>query len=224
MTDLPQPVKMPALHRHALALWEAMQEEAAEGVTADGALAILWEGRMTSLFDRCGIGRAKYSEVLRLLEGVGAIVQQQRGARDTPSIWALDIDIEITPEKLEYVSERFEKRGGAGKRSTPTKQTAQQVKDLARQVQQLTQRVERLERVDNVRRGEEVSEVQDARGGSEDDAGSESEWRDPSHLLQDLGMPMGEHELDRPSGREGGDSTGGGSGVEGSEDGDAEGE
>jgi len=80
-----------ALLGHCQTVYAAMEDEAYLQEIETGAEVLIWEGFLTELW--VGLGKSKgsptYSAVVRTLQAMGSATQLQRGARSTPSRWAL---------------------------------------------------------------------------------------------------------------------------------------
>ena len=90
MIDSPA-VATAALLIHSQAVYSAMEEHAYLQEIETGAEVMIWEGFTTQLWTDLGKpkGSPAYSRVIHALQDMGCARQMQRGARATPSRWAL---------------------------------------------------------------------------------------------------------------------------------------
>jgi hypothetical protein len=116
----------PVLYQQCCLVYDKMLKESEP--YGDGELYI-WEGSLTHLFNKLGLGISRYTTVTKHLQKMGSMEQKQRGGGPVPSQWILvkapDLEtFEWAKQKIKYEESQMDP-------------TAQRLQDLNRRVTNL---------------------------------------------------------------------------------------
>lgn len=82
------PPRVTRFYEESVRVYDAMKKDS-KRAKVDGVNASVWEGFTTTLFSKLGVPIPYYGKVLTALKLMGCIRLLKRGARGTPSQWAL---------------------------------------------------------------------------------------------------------------------------------------
>jgi hypothetical protein len=117
---------MKAMFEHCVRVYAKMNSEAIE-IGEQGEL--VWEGHTTALFRELELSSPYYTSVMKMLKGMGCVVQIRRGGGNSVSRWQLNYE----PDEAAFnvVDSRLVVRQGS------LAAAQQQIRDLTKRVTEL---------------------------------------------------------------------------------------